>query len=282
MRNPFKILPLNAIIIGVITVTASINTKAATDSLKIWRFIYEVSDVNNKERGYNDLMNLDVTSNGSSFFYSIYSQNEPNKQGENLSISNIYDQNSQKKGAHYRILRDAVKSEIRFFTDTPDNFYYKEDNFNLKWNICDKDTMSICGYACKKAKTSFAGRTWIAWFSDEIPLSCGPWKLSGLPGLILSAYDSENYFKFSCVGMEQTKSLPWKINSKHYIKCTNKEFQKQLRLHAADPVNYALRKLGLPTLSAEDATIVGEDGKSKKELPKFDTIFLEKEPGDEK
>ena len=38
------------------------------------------------------------------------------------------------------------------------------------------------------ATTHFRGRDWKVWFSEEIPLPLGPWKLGGLPGLILAAH----------------------------------------------------------------------------------------------
>ncbi len=268
MNTLYKILILN-----IITMFFAVQeTSAHTDSLKVWRFVYEVSDVNNKDRG-NDLMNLDVKPDGSSFFYSIYHKTQYSD-AEVKAIVNGTD--SLKAGAPYRILRDAPKNEITFVTDGPDNFYYKEDNIKMQWKILDKDTMVICGYTCKKATTSFAGRSWVAWFSEDLPISGGPWKFSGLPGLILSAYDTDNYFKFVCVGIEQTKCLPWNVNTKHYIKCTNEEYQKQLRLFAADPVNYALRKVGLAPVSANNVRIVEENGKARNTLPKFDRVFMEK------
>ena len=257
-------------------------SNAHTDSLNIWRFVYEVSDVNYKERGYNDLMNLDVKSDGSSFFYSIYNEVDKTSPSFDYDVDVLLVDDSRKRGAHYKIYREAKKNELTCTTDAPDNFFFKEENINIQWNIIDKDTMTVCGYPCKKATASYAGRTWTVWFSEELPITCGPWKLSGLPGLILSASDTENYFKFYCVGMEQTKREPWKASSKNCIKCTNEEYQKQLRLQAADPVNYALRKAGLASITAEDATIMDETGKSGNALPKFDKIFMEKMPDDEK
>jgi hypothetical protein len=40
---------------------------------------------------------------------------------------------------------------------------------------------------CKKATTNFRGRYWEAWYTEEIPIGQGPWKLCGLPGMILKA-----------------------------------------------------------------------------------------------
>lgn len=261
----------------------AVQANAGSDSLKIWRFTYDYSDVNMKKQGDDDMMHLDVKADGSSLFYSIYEAGGTSVMVNGGDVDAIQEKmKSQKFGCGYTILRDVSTDEITFVAEAPDKFFYKEAAPKQEWIISDKDTMTVCGYLCKKATADFAGRTWTAWFSEDLPVSCGPWKLSGLPGLILSAYDADNYFKFTCVGMEQTTSPQWNVSGKGYLKCTNDEYQKQLRLQAADPVNYALRKFGLATVSAGDVTVIGDDGKRKEELPKDDKVFIEKMPGDSK
>ena len=63
------------------------------------------------------------------------------------------------------------------------------------WNITG-ETDSILGFTCIKAETSFRGRKWVAFFTPEIPIQEGPWKLYGLPGLILKAYDSKKHYVY--------------------------------------------------------------------------------------
>ena len=33
---------------------------------------------------------------------------------------------------------------------------------------------------CKKATTNFRGRYWEVWYTEDIPISQGPWKLCGI------------------------------------------------------------------------------------------------------
>ena len=55
------------------------------------------------------------------------------------------------------------------------------------WSIVTDSTRQILGYSCCMATTTFCGRQWTVYFTEDIPLPLGPWKLGGLPGLILFA-----------------------------------------------------------------------------------------------
>lgn len=63
------------------------------------------------------------------------------------------------------------------------------------WTVCDS-VKTIRGYRCHKATAFFRGRSYVAWFTPEIPLPEGPWKFGGLPGLILEVYDTTNDYRF--------------------------------------------------------------------------------------
>ena len=83
---------------------------------------------------------------------------------------------------------------------TPNRFFYTEPLPDFKWKLSD-DTLNVSGYLCQKAVGEYAGRTWTAWYSEDVPASFGPWKLRGLPGMILKAEDSGGIFSFTCVGL---------------------------------------------------------------------------------
>ncbi|ROH96316.1 GLPGLI family protein [Chryseobacterium daecheongense] len=66
----------------------------------------------------------------------------------------------------------------------------------IKWKIQSNDKETILGYKAQKAVCEFGGRNWTAWFTNEIPIMDGPYKFSGLPGLILKIQDSEKNYSF--------------------------------------------------------------------------------------
>ncbi|MFC3160143.1 GLPGLI family protein [Chryseobacterium arachidis] len=73
------------------------------------------------------------------------------------------------------------------------------------------ETKVINTVNCKKAEVTFKGRNWIAWYSPEIPLSYGPYKFSGLPGLIIKITDDKGEFDFELVKSIPTAKLKGKL-----------------------------------------------------------------------
>lgn len=83
-------------------------------------------------------------------------------------------------------------------------FEYTEPMENINWKI-EEDMDSIASYLCQKATCWFRGRTYNAWFATDIPLSVGPYKFHGLPGLILKISDEDNQYNWVCSGFEKAK-----------------------------------------------------------------------------
>jgi GLPGLI family protein len=69
-------------------------------------------------------------------------------------------------------------------------FFVSDSLHPMKWEISHEERM-IDSLNCIKAVCSFRGRNYIAWFTPDIPLPYGPWKMGGLPGLIIDLQDSE-------------------------------------------------------------------------------------------
>ncbi len=55
-------------------------------------------------------------------------------------------------------------------------YTYEEPMAMPEW-ILHEDTMTVLGYVCKRATTHYRGRDWEVFYTSDIPLSCGPWKL---------------------------------------------------------------------------------------------------------
>jgi GLPGLI family protein len=68
------------------------------------------------------------------------------------------------------------------------NIIYADTLHPMEWKL-ESEERIVGGIPCKKATVRFKGRDYVAWYAPSIPISNGPWKLGGLPGLILEAYD---------------------------------------------------------------------------------------------
>lgn len=106
--------------------------------------------------------------------------------------------------------KDFSENDFTEYTRMPmyltrSNCQYSEDVHTQDWELFD-DTLTIIGYLCQKAVCRFRGRDYTAWFALDIPISNGPWKFGGLPGLILKIYDNEKLWVFECTAIEEHKT----------------------------------------------------------------------------
>ena len=106
------------------------------------------------------------------------------------------------------------------------DFIYEDELNAQQWEIKDS-TKTILDYPCQMAACNFRGREWTAWFTTDIPVSDGPWKFGGLPGLIMEAYDKGNQYVFTIVGLQKLESEPI-IFRESYLPA--KRFEKTNRL----------------------------------------------------
>lgn len=99
-----------------------------------------------------------------------------------------------------RLIRSEGSTYI-FFTYGEDRIRY-EDKVALQW-VLYGDTKIINGIKCQMAATNKFGRRWIAYFSKEYPQSLGPYKFTGLPGLIFELYDTRDDYHFTVTKVEK-------------------------------------------------------------------------------
>ena len=98
------------------------------------------------------------------------------------------------------------------------------------WEINTDTTKNILGYENFMAKTKYHGREWTVWFSPEVPVNTGPWKLLGLPGLIFEAIDDTGQHHFTATGIQEVNmEIPPVYEPYEYEKTTRKEFLQLCR-----------------------------------------------------
>jgi GLPGLI family protein len=86
-----------------------------------------------------------------------------------------------------------ISREILFHEGKNQAFIVKEEIEAIQWSI-QNEQKKIGRFSCQKAVGKFRGRTYTAWFTPEVPVYLGPWKLHGLPGLLVEAFDESKAF----------------------------------------------------------------------------------------
>ncbi len=129
------------------------------------------------------------------------------------------------------------------------DYVYKDELSAQQWEIRDS-TKIILDYPCQMAVCNFRGRQWTAWFTTDIPVSDGPWKFSGLPGLIMEAYDKGNQYMFTIVGLEKVEDEPiffseTYVGSKRFEKSNRIDFLKAKKGYLMDMNGYIEMETGI-------------------------------------
>ncbi len=116
------------------------------------------------------------------------------------------------------------------------DYFTEEKTFKLKWVLVD-EKKNIGSFECFKAKTKFRGREYTAWYTISVPVSFGPWKLNGLPGLIVEATDESGLVQFRLKKIETINvknvdlKLPSTVETKSlisHVKKNNQLFKKKV------------------------------------------------------
>jgi len=152
------------------------------------------------------------------FFESVSKNADKSKQLKTSTISRewLYQNLSTGKLALYSCYSDAYNT-------------YEEDIPKQEWAICEDSIRTILGMECHYATTTFRGRVWKVWFTENIPVSLGPWKLGGLPGLILKATADHDFITLTAVSVKTESINPvtyYNWGNEKYYRMTREQFLK--------------------------------------------------------
>lgn len=152
------------------------------------------------------------------------------------------------------------KADLKYRLSISAFFVYPDSVPSLEWNFSDEETDSNMGYNCRKATVEFAGRSYTAWFTPEIPLPFGPYKFGGLPGLILKLEDAEQQYIWEAVGFERDNApiMEYTYRDGNDKRCSAADVEKTLIHYFKSPVGFMISEMGGESGKVH---IVGKDGK---------------------
>lgn len=144
-----------------------------------------------------------------------------------------------------------------------DYYHFEEEVPEIKWELFN-ETKKIGGFICKKATGKFRGRNYTAWYTEEIPVNAGPWKLKGLSGLILEVADDAGVYKAQAINISLGKETDLNKKVSKIIFQTKRrsidQYAKKKHSEQIDILNYLNAKAG------ESGTKFSVENQNKREF----------------
>lgn len=214
------------------------------------RFVYQVTmkpDVNNKSDVKTENAYLDISAEKSLF----YSENRikrdsvmrANFQSGGARGFNREQMEGLQSNINYSIEKDK-KSQKTIYKDRigRDIYTYEEDR-PLDWKM-SSETTKIGDYKVQKATADFAGRKWTAWFTTDLPYQDGPYKFSGLPGLVVKVEDESGDYSFDLMKNYKIADFPEMSQFGNVMKVKRTDYVKQQEKFKSDPVSFMTSQRG--------------------------------------
>ncbi len=208
-------------------------------------FVYDYSWCNDttdqlEDRYTTDRMLLQIGSNGMSKFSSY----------KNLTVDSLLMNITQEQVAEAALDGKLSNGEfMTIFKNYPaeklthtekicmDWFRYEEDMPQLEWELTDS-VATVLGYECHSAICNFRGREWTVFYAEDIPVMDGPWKLHGLPGLIMKASDKDGDYLFECIGIKSKADRPITIYQVAYNTTSRAKYYDAKHRYDINPYAY--------------------------------------------
>lgn len=263
-----------------ILLSLPVSAQSITDTV-MYRFTY-ATEIRNHEKGKrnSDELRLDIGKHFTRFYSRWKEGNQAIMDSVKKAGGSSQDMLKARveKGFpasrfNYTLIKNYPQPrQLTEIWDGMEDLRYEETTIPPQWELTEGDTI-ILDYPCKKAKTTYRGRTWVAWYAMDLPLQEGPWKLSGLPGLIMQAQDTAGDCSFVCIGMQANANAPYRFYFNQATLMTHKRMQEYIKLYNTDPDRF------YQAMGKQNPVVQMYDAKGKATKPSVHVpIFLEKLP----
>jgi len=209
------------------------------------RFVYQVTmkpDAENKSDIKTENAYLDISAEKSLF----YSENRYKRDsilqkafqggGGRGSVSREQ-MEGVRTNINYSVEKDKASQKTYFKDRIGRDVYVYEEDRPLNWKI-SSETTKIGDYKVQKATTDFAGRTWTAWFTTDLPYQDGPYKFGGLPGLIVKVEDDKGDYSFDLMKNYKIAEIVTLNQFGNTLKVKRSDYLKQQEKFKTDPMSF--------------------------------------------
>ena len=107
------------------------------------------------------------------------------------------------RGQSTRIFTDLAGNTRTVYEYPMTQIHYEEPLPAVTWELSD-EVKEVNGIPSKQARGKLYGREWIVSYATDVPLPVGPWKLTGLPGLVTEAVTTDSLYHFTLISFALT------------------------------------------------------------------------------
>lgn len=161
------------------------------------------------------------------------------------ALAGNFDDIPRRDGSMYVVKSTDTNVMKVYDTAGMEQYVVEEPIENIDWTLSEDSLKNVLGYDCIMATADYHGRKWTAWLTPEIPLQAGPWKLAGLPGLILEADADNGVYSFVATGIQNTtRQISPVYLADRYEKVSRKDLLKAQRSFFDNPLGQINAKFG--------------------------------------
>ena len=247
------------------------------------RVIYEYTfrpDSTKTDSLKTEWMYLDISKTGSKYYSKSTFESDSIVQesikkqmasgARNISVSR------QRQGGeiNYEVEKTYPEYKTYLIGSVGNDAYKVLEDRKLTWKI-SAEKKQLGEFKVQKATADFAGRNWTAWFTTDVPIQDGPYKFSGLPGLIVDISDQTGSHKMELKGIKKMSLIPQEelntqgkdipFTKKKPLEVNRQQYVKQVKQYENDPVQGMREILGRPN-SKVKINISGKEISDPKEI----------------
>ena len=242
------------------------NSYSFAQNTILGRIIYDytfVQNTDNPNNPYRDKMVLQFNRTSSVFKSQLMVESE---EAERKRLEVVI---NQAKGSRnivengQSLLRGSAVRYYNFYKEKLDYQYHptggniyliKQPLEKIEWMILN-EVKGIAGFGCQKAIGKSHGRTYIVWFTTDIPYPYGPRKLWGLPGMILEAADTESQVVYKLLHVDLNPMPEEKVEMpRDGIITTHQEFNRMANATSNDATSGIENSQGLTVKEVGSST----------------------------
>jgi GLPGLI family protein len=247
-------MKLNELFIAAFTFLA-LSSFAQTNGNAGLQVIYSfefIIDTTERNRPFTEDMALFVNNNMSRYCSAQKIRDDSlfDISSKEADVTGMFVSRGRKANINYEYYHNLSKDTFWITEFVGKTFLVKDYVPVIEWQIGNQHK-TILGHACTDATAKFRGRLYHVWFAPDIPISAGPHKLYGLPGLILSAEDTTHEVKYSCKSIDKLNyansylAFDYLTSPQKYIVTTNKNLNNFREQATADPIGTLKANTGI-------------------------------------